>query len=114
MTRSRTIQFVFTEAAARAITEQAEYYSERQSQSLAERWDNLVRRTILSLRKMPQRGAPCHFGHSELKDLRRISVAGFPHLIFYRYFPERAVIQIVHVLHGARDIEAVLLRRQES
>jgi|SRR5690348_14956202 plasmid stabilization system protein ParE len=113
MTKGRAIHLVFTEAAAQAIVEQIEYYAGRQSQSLADRWEKLVARTILSLRNMPKRGTPCYFGHPDLRDLRRIRVSGFPHLIFYRYLPEKAVIQIVHVVHGARDIEAVLIERSE-
>jgi plasmid stabilization system protein ParE len=41
--------------------------------------------------------------------MRRIAVPGFPrHLIFYEHLSDDAVIRVVHVLHGARDIEALL------
>jgi hypothetical protein len=42
--------------------------------------------------------------------MRRIAVPGFPrHLVFYEHLSDDAVIRVVHVLlHGARDIEALL------
>jgi plasmid stabilization system protein ParE len=29
-------------------------------------------------------------------------------MVFYRFFPDEAIIRIVHVLHGARNLETIL------
>lgn len=106
---ARRIQLRITEVAARAIIEQADYYSREESKRLALRWEKAVTRTIDSLLKMPEQGPQCHFEPLKLKRLRRISVADFPrHLVFYEYLREERAIRIVHVLHGARNIEAML------
>jgi plasmid stabilization system protein ParE len=101
-----------TEIAARAIVNQADYYASQQDETLASRWDKAVSRAIDSLLKMPERGSLCYFQPGKLKMLRRISVPGFPqHLVFYQYMLEERAVRIVHVLHGARDIEAILSRQ---
>jgi toxin ParE1/3/4 len=48
-----------------------------------------------------------------LADLRRWPVSGFPnHLIFYQ--PTEGGIEVVRVLHGARDLATMLENEGES
>ncbi|WP_446745250.1 type II toxin-antitoxin system RelE/ParE family toxin [Silvibacterium acidisoli] len=102
----KTLQI--TTAAASAIVEQADFYDGR-SDSIAHKWEEAVHAAIRSLLTMPDRGARCHFTHPQLQAMRRIPVPGFPqHLIFYRHIREENLVLIVHVLHGARDIEELL------
>jgi toxin ParE1/3/4 len=97
------------EAAALSVLEQAEYYAESASRSLAIRWEQAVDDAVYSLLKIPERGAQCRFRSPSLARLRWIPVPGFPkHLVFYRYAPEEEVLLVVHVLHGARDLESLL------
>lgn len=57
---------------------------------------------------MPGIGAPRRYRHPKLEGLRMIAVQGFDrHLVFYR--PTGNGIEVVRVLHAARDIEAVLM-----
>jgi plasmid stabilization system protein ParE len=67
--------------------------------------DNAVR----SLLDWPERGTLCRFRSPVLIDLRWRSIPGFPkHMVFYRYIQQEQAILIVQVLHGARNLEAIL------
>lgn len=60
--------------------------------------------TFKALGKMPGMGQPRTLKHSELSGLRSFRVEGFRnYLIFYR--PAAAGVEIVRVLHGARDLD---------
>ena len=55
----------------------------------------------------PGRWPVYEFTDPRLSDIRKRAVVGFPnHLIFYRIDAE--LVEIVRVLHGARDIPSVL------
>jgi toxin ParE1/3/4 len=109
------MRLLITRAATRAILEQSTYYAKRENQELANRWEVAVDRALRSLPKEAGRGSRCDFHHPELQHLRRIPVPGFPqHLIFYEERPEQALIRVVQVVHGARDIEALLTKRLPS
>jgi plasmid stabilization system protein ParE len=107
--RRRRIRLQITKVAADAIVGQADYYSAQQGESLAQRWEVAVDEAIHSLLKIPERGSPCGFKHPRLQNLRHISVPKFSkHLIFYEYVRDQRLMRIVHVIHGARDVEALL------
>ena len=39
--------------------------------------------------------------------MRWIPIPGFPkHIVFYLFLAEKRVVRVVHVMHGARDLEA--------
>lgn len=60
--------------------------------------------TFEALAKMPGMGRPRTFKHSGLSGLRSFRAEGFRnYLIFYR--PAAAGVEIVRVLHGARDLD---------
>ncbi len=62
--------------------------------------------SVLRVVKTPSAGALCDFKSTELHDVRRISLAGFPkHLLFYE-FKEKEIL-VLRVLHGARDLESL-------
>jgi hypothetical protein len=55
---------------------------------------------------MPERQALCHFKTPGNTDLRRLVIDGFPSLsLFYRVENDTAIVDILYMLHGARDIE---------
>ncbi|MCI0461249.1 MAG: type II toxin-antitoxin system RelE/ParE family toxin [Gemmataceae bacterium] len=59
------------------------------------------------LATMPEMGAVRSFGENQLADLRMLPVRGFEkHLVFYRSCGSG--IEIVRVLHAARDLAALL------
>ena len=60
------------------------------------------------LAAMPELGTRLELGNPHLKSIRFLPVPGFPHyLIFYRPIGKLGV-EIVRVLHGTRDIGALL------
>lgn len=104
------IELRISEAAALSILEQADYYRAALDNALAEQWESAVDAAAKSLLQFPERGAPCRFYSPSLTNLRWIFVSGFPeHMVFYRYERDRSVLLIVQVLHGARNLESVLL-----
>jgi toxin ParE1/3/4 len=63
--------------------------------------------TFRQLASMPEMGAPRTYGRADLTRLRMFPVRDFPtYLVFYR--TTALGIEIVRVLHGARDISAIL------
>jgi len=63
--------------------------------------------TFETLAITPTLGRPRKFRNLRLKGIRSWRVSGFNnYLIFYRSIPDG--IQVLHVYHGARDIEALL------
>jgi plasmid stabilization system protein ParE len=103
------IELRISETAALSIVEQADYYVQASDADLAQRWEEAVDQTIQSLLNSPERGARCRFRSPALAGLRWIFVPGFPkHMVFYRFLPDESVVLIVQVLHGARNLEAIL------
>jgi len=95
-----------TAAAIRDLIEQATYLEEHSSQA-AERFLDAVEESIRRLAGMPEIGSVYETENSRLAGLRAWGVKGFDkHVIFYRKDGNR--IEVIRVLHGARDIAAVL------
>ena len=77
------------------------------SPKLAARFTNAVYETFEALALMPRMGTPCGFRRPSLNRLRRWPVKDFENwLIFYQ--PKRDGVEVVHVLHGSRDILSLL------
>ena len=86
------------------LLEQFVYLGEEASVDLAERYFAAVDETCALLLKHPLTGASYDSGVSDLEGMRRLPVKGFEnYLIFYR--PRTGGIDVVRVLHGARDID---------
>ena len=55
---------------------------------------------------MPRAGVHRHFRRKDLADVRSWPIGGFKnHLIFYRPAPHG--IEVLRILHGARDLDAI-------
>jgi toxin ParE1/3/4 len=52
-------------------------------------------------------GTPCGFARPSLRRLRRWRVGGFDSWLIF-YLPKCEGVEVVHVMHGARDIERLL------
>jgi len=66
--------------------------------------------TFEILAKMPLIGSPRRFRSSRLRNLRQFPVKSYEdYLIFYR--PTEDGIEVLRVLHGRRDIEAIFEER---
>jgi len=72
-----------------------------------------VEETLADLERMPGMGHRYESARRQLAGIRVWSVKGFPnHLIFYR--PTKEGIEVLHVLHGARDIDAAFARELQK
>ena len=95
-----------SDASINDILEQADWYEQRSSLTLAKRWNNAVTAALLRIVASPHSGSPCTFHAIELQAVRRMPIAKFSkHLIFYRV--EKDALLILRVIHGARDLESL-------
>jgi toxin ParE1/3/4 len=93
-------------AAARDLEECARYIRKDSPRS-ARRFLRSAKATCRMLLRFPKIGSSYGSTRSELAELRVFPVKGFAnYLLFYR--PIRQGIALVRVLHGARDIPAIL------
>jgi toxin ParE1/3/4 len=93
-------------AALADLLEQAAYLCQ-QSPKAAERFLDAVERSCQTLARTPELGGIYAGQHPRLADVRVWRVNGFDsHLIFYR--ARESGIEIIRVLHGARDIGPIL------
>jgi toxin ParE1/3/4 len=98
---------VLRRARAQADIRALSFHIAEDNPDAARRFLTAVERSLALLADMPRLGAPRRTGNPALAGLRMHPVRGFEnHLIFYR--PLRGGIELVRVLHGARDIGAIL------
>ena len=99
---------VFVRARARRdILSNAEYLEEHGGVETAQRFLEAAQSTFEALAKRPKLGALCAFGSPALRHIRRWPVKGFESWLIF-YLPRRNGVEIVHLIHGARDIESLL------
>ena len=73
----------------------------------AERFERAVRSEYARLKAFPHMGRAREFRGRELRGLRSCPLTGFPSwLVFYRVRGE--TVEIVRLLHGARDLPRAL------
>ena len=83
------------------------YLEEQAGPEVADRFLAAVQDTFETLAAMPRMGTLCGFQRPAARRLRRWAVKGFENwLVFYQ--PKRRGIEVVHLIHGARDIESLL------
>jgi toxin ParE1/3/4 len=100
-------RFTIRPLAWREINTHLDYLQERAGCETAERFLDQLLSSLDDLSKMPRMGQLCGFRKAATRRLRRWPVKGFENwLIFYQ--PRRDGVEIVHVMHGARDIEGLL------
>ena len=93
----------------RAEFDEAEIYKylAQYSAATAQRFVDSVDETLLKLRATAVPGMPWPTENPRLSGLRWTKVVGFSkHLMFFRIVED--TIEVVRILHGARDIEAIL------
>ena len=71
------------------------------------RFYDAVERTYRQIRDHPKRWPRYDLDHRRLPELRKLSVIGFRNFLVF-YHIEDDVVEIIRVLHGARDIPSVL------
>lgn len=96
-----------TPQAERDINSETVYLAEEADAETGIRFFEAAHETFRALLAMPGMGRRRALNNPRLSDIRQWSVSGFEkHLIFYRSVPSG--IDIVRVLHGARDIDRIL------
>lgn len=97
-------RIVVRPAAVRDLEEQAEYLARQGSTEAAVRFYRAAERTFTLIASQPEMGRVRPFRRAALAGVRVFPLQGFQrHLIFYR--PLTDGIEVLRVLHGARDIE---------
>ncbi len=84
----------------------AEYYANEAGVAVALRFLRAVERAYEFLASRPKAGSPGQYHSRKLEGIRRWPVPEFEnYLVFYRM--AGGSVEIVRVLHGARDIESL-------
>src|SRR5580704_11208886 len=93
--------------AAEADVDDAALFIAQDNLQAALRFYDAVEKTYRQIRDHPMRWPRFEIGHPRLATLRKTSVFGFRnYLVFYPV--EANVVDVIRVLHGARDIPAIL------
>jgi toxin ParE1/3/4 len=93
--------------AKRDLVEAADYYAEQSGLALANRFLKAAEKSFEFLAGTPFIGGVWETSHPQLQNLRHWAVRGFEnYVIFYRPIPDG--VEIVRVLHGARDLQNIL------
>jgi len=86
------------------LLEQFLYFADQATVDVAERYVTAVDRTCARLAKLPQSGTLYDSGVERLAGMRHVPVSGFaPYFLFY--LPHGGSIEVVRILHGARNVE---------
>ncbi|HWE39015.1 MAG TPA: type II toxin-antitoxin system RelE/ParE family toxin [Isosphaeraceae bacterium] len=94
-------------AARQDLVDIAYHYISRGSPTTAQRFRGQAETLFRQLADMPGLGTSYDPDHPALAELRFLPITRFKnHLVFYR--PIAGGIEVVRVLHGARDIHAIL------
>ncbi len=101
-----TKRFFILEHADREVDEQVAYYAEKAGATVAELFYSTLKTTLAALAASWARGRFFGSKHPALAGLRVWLVHGFPVLVYYREVEDG--IEVVHVLHGARDRGPIL------
>ena len=90
------------------LSQVVSYLHEHASARTAERFVDIVRKSLIDLAKMPDLGAEVSFRRSALSGIRcwPLKKPFKKYLIYYRVDGRK--LDIIHVLHGSRDTESIL------
>jgi toxin ParE1/3/4 len=94
------------------LLEQFLYLADQATAEVAERYFTAVDQTCARLAKQPRSGTPYDSGVARLEGVRRVPVSGFTAYLLF-YMPHADGIDVVRVLHGARDIEHLFTGEEE-
>ena len=99
-----------TPQARRDLLELADYIA-RDSLDTAERFLDAAEAAFHLLASVPEMRTPCEFRVPEATGIRMWSIRGFQsHVVFYR--PLKAGVDVVRVIHAARDIRSIFTEDQ--
>jgi toxin ParE1/3/4 len=109
----KTLKVVKRPLAVVDIVEAADFIATRSGIDAADRFVAATQKTLELFARMPGLGTRWESHHAQLADLRLFLVTKFPnHLLFYR--PLDDGIELIRVLHGARDVARLLELEEEE
>ena len=89
------------------IDHQFEYLAIEAGVATARRFVGNLQKTLAALRQQPDLGSPRSFGDPRLEGIRVWPVRGFRRYLVF-YIPTNDAIEVVRLLHGARDVAGLL------
>ena len=103
------LELIVAPAARADLLAQWDFYADDVGDpNLADRFVACAETTFKKLARTPGLGRVRSFPSPQAKNLRSWKVTDFPkHLVFYRALPEDRGVEIVRVIHGARDLLAM-------
>lgn len=107
------MKLVIRPSAKDDILKQYRYYLLEDAFDAANRFLNAVDTSIDDLCKMPEIGAPRPFKNRLLVGLRSWPVKDFEDIRIY-YVVQNDVLRVVRILHGKRDIQAILAKEKDD
>ncbi|MCX6021820.1 MAG: type II toxin-antitoxin system RelE/ParE family toxin [Chloroflexi bacterium] len=100
-------EIIIRATARREIKEYGKYLDEKAERAVTEQFLAALQESFEALAYMPRMGPLCGFRRSALRRLRRWPVKDFENWLIF-YLARRNGVEIVHVMHGARDIVSLL------
>ncbi|NTG46489.1 type II toxin-antitoxin system RelE/ParE family toxin [Agrobacterium rhizogenes] len=89
------------------ILEQLRYYTDAGGDDVGDRFFVGIRQSLSAITQTPLAGSPRHFDNPALDGLRSRVVSGFETIRVYYLIRDEAII-VVRILHGRRDLQALL------
>ena len=103
--------FAFRPRARLDLLEQFLYLADQATVEVAERYFGAVDQTCARLAKRPRSGTPYDSGVARPEGMRRAPVSGFAAYLLF-YVPRVSGIDVVRVLHGARDLKHLFAQEE--
>jgi toxin ParE1/3/4 len=94
--------------AADADVDDAALFIAQDNLNAALRFYDAVEKTLIQIRAHPLRWPLYELDYPRLATLRKCAVSGFRNYLIF-YLIDYDIVEVIRVLHGARDIPAVLL-----
>lgn len=76
------------------------------------RFYDRVEETFARLKRWPQIGTRRHTRHPSLQGLRSYPIRGYRSYLIL-YLPQQDRVEVLHVIHGSRDIDAVMRENRQ-
>ena len=96
------LEIVIRATARREIKAHGVYLQEHAEPDVTDRFLMAVQQSFETLARAPRAGVLCGFRKPALRRIRRWPVKGFENWLIF-YIPKRNRVEIVHIIHGARD-----------
>lgn len=99
---------IFTQQQAKEDTDDIWHHIAQDNAKAAEEFLDAMEEVSKRLSVFPATGGLRYFYHAELHGLRILPLPKFEkYILFYRLKEEERVVEIVHIVHGARDISGL-------